>query len=241
MDEAEPTLSQLVATGRRLLDVSKPTEAHLDFRAWDDVVARWLDRKFPEAGLSAQWSALPNSRLVVGNQYRSDPDSWATFQRTVAGRLAWLGDLAEKLRTRQPTGQVSGWQDLLHPVVHDSALAQYAAGHWRDAVLNAFIAVFDLVRRRTELDLDGDQLVTYVFSANNPRLVVADLSTESGRNDQVGFMLLMQGAFRGIRNPKAHSLQHDLDGLKSAQYLIMASLLARRVDEAELRKDGGPV
>jgi len=134
----------------------------------------------------------------------------------------------------------TGWEGLLHPAIRASALAQYRDGHWRDAVLNAFIAVFDLVRSRTALDLDGERLVTRVFSADRPILVVADLSTESGKNDQVGFMMVMEGVFRGIRNPKAHSLQHDLDGLESAQYLVMASLLARRVDEAQLRTDGGP-
>jgi len=133
-----------------------------------------------------------------------------------------------------------GWEGLLHPAIRASALAQYRDGHWRDAVLNAFIAVFDLVRSRTKLDLDGDRLATRVFSADKPLLVVADLSTDSGKDDQVGFMMVMQGVFRGIRNPKAHSLQHDLNALKSAQYLVMASLLARRVDEAQLRADGGP-
>jgi uncharacterized protein (TIGR02391 family) len=142
----------------------------------------------------------------------------------------------------EPDGHAPGpgWESLLHPTIRASALAQYRDGHWRDAVLNAFIAVFDLVRSRTGLDLDGDRLATRVFSADKPLLVVADLSTESGRDDQVGFMMVMQGVFRGIRNPKAHSLQHDLNALKSAQYLVMASLLARRVGEAQLRADCGP-
>jgi uncharacterized protein (TIGR02391 family) len=57
--------------------------------------------------------------------------------------------------------------------------------------------------------------------------------TESGKNDQKGFLQIYQGAFLGVRNPKAHSLAHDLDQIKAAQYLVFASLLARRVDEAK--------
>jgi hypothetical protein len=47
-------------------------------------------------------------------------------------------------------------------------------------------------------------------------------------------MMILQGAFRGIRTPKAHSLHHDLNNLRAAQYLVMASLLAHRVEEAEI-------
>jgi len=121
---------------------------------------------------------------------------------------------------------------LLHDSVRASALEQFRDGHWRDAQLNAVISVFDLIRERTGLDDDGDSLATRTFGVNQPLLTVADLTTESGRNDQIGLMLILQGVYRGIRNPRAHSLQHDLTALKAAQYLVLASLLARRVEEA---------
>ncbi len=130
---------------------------------------------------------------------------------------------------------MSRWTELLHPSIRSHALPQYEAGHWRDAVLNAIVAVFDLVRHRTGRDLDGEPLVTQTFGLEKPLLVVADIATKSGQNDQVGFMMIMQGVYKGIRNPKAHSLSHDLTALKAAQYLVLASLLARRVEEAEPR------
>jgi len=126
----------------------------------------------------------------------------------------------------------SEWEALLHDSVRASALEQFRDGHWRDAQLNAVISVFDLIRERTGLDDDGDSLATRTFGVNQPLLTVADLTTESGRNDQIGLMLILQGVYRGIRNPRAHSLQHDLTALKAAQYLVLASLLARRVEEA---------
>jgi uncharacterized protein (TIGR02391 family) len=162
---------------------------------------------------------------------RNDPGAWEMFARAVADRLEWLGSLPTRT-AGGPEAPAAGWEELVHRTIVDSALGQYRNGHWRDAVLNAFIAVFDLLRSRVRLDLDGDRLITQAFSVDKPLLLVADLTTESGKNDQIGFMLMLQGAFRGVRNPKAHCLQHDLTAPKAAQYLVMASLLARRIADA---------
>jgi uncharacterized protein (TIGR02391 family) len=137
---------------------------------------------------------------------------------------------AEKGRGLQ---QAVGFEELLHPIVKDHALHHYRDGHLREAVFNSIVAIFDLIRKRTQIDKDGAQLVAQAFSLDSPYLVFSEINTESGQNDQKGFLQILQGAYLGIRNPKAHSLAHDLDERKAAQYLIFASLLARRVDEAK--------
>lgn len=126
-----------------------------------------------------------------------------------------------------------GFEELLHPVIFAHAFQHYVNGHYRDAVLNSIVAIFDLIRERTGLDLDGAALATQALSLEKPHLILSELDTESGRNDQKGFMQILVGAYLGIRNPKAHSLNHDLDPEKAAQYLIFASLLARRIYEAK--------
>lgn len=122
---------------------------------------------------------------------------------------------------------------LLHPIISENCLPHFKSGHLRDAVLNAFIAIGDLLRKKTGLVLDGKALVEQALSIHKPFLVMSELETESRKNDQLGFMSMLSGAFTGIRNPKAHSMQHDLDNLKAAQYLVFASMLARRIDEAK--------
>ena len=123
-------------------------------------------------------------------------------------------------------------RDLMHPLVISTSFDLYERGNLREAVLNAVTAVFDLIRQRTGSCRDGHELVGQVFSLTRPLLVLSELETESGKNDQKGFMQLCSGTYQGIRNPKAHTLLHDLTALKAAQYLVLASLLARRVDEA---------
>lgn len=126
-----------------------------------------------------------------------------------------------------------GFLRLLHSAVVQSSYEQFKNGHLRDSVLNAVVAVFDLIRDRTGIDADGSNLVNKAFSLTDPYLVLSALDTDSGQNDQKGFIQLFNGSYQGIRNPKAHSLTHDLTETKAAQYLIHASLLARRVSEAQ--------
>lgn len=127
-----------------------------------------------------------------------------------------------------------GYEHLLHPVIMENAYQLYRNGHLREAVLNSITAVYDFIRDRTGSEEDGDRLIGQVMSPTNPVIILSELESESGQNDQKGFMQIYKGAYQGIRNPKAHSLTHDLNELKAAQYLVFASLLARRVEEATI-------
>ena len=129
---------------------------------------------------------------------------------------------------------MSELERILHPKILEHSYQQFLDGHLRSAVLDAFIAVFDLIRERTGLGLDGAELVGRVFSLSDPMLIVSELDTESGKSDQKGFIQILQGAYLSVRNPKAHSLRNDLDDISAAQYLVFASLLARRVEAAIL-------
>lgn len=151
-------------------------------------------------------------------------------QRNVE-RLALAG---EKVRPEV------GFEDMLHPVIERSSAQHFRDGNLRNAVLDGVTAVYDMIRARTKLDLDGAALAGQAFGIDNGKLVFSELETESGQNDQKGFLQIYQGVYMGIRNVKAHSLNHDLDARKAAQYLVMLSLLARRVEECKDRITPSP-
>lgn len=123
---------------------------------------------------------------------------------------------------------------LLHPKIIEHALQKYQDGHLRNAVLDSVIAVFDLIRQKAGLDEDGDELVGKAFSLTKPYLILSEIESDSGKNDQKGFMQIFKGVYQGVRNPKAHSLSGNLTEVEAAQYLVLASLLARRIEEAVL-------
>lgn len=128
------------------------------------------------------------------------------------------------------------FEQLLHPTIIEHTLPKYKDGHLRNAVLDSIIAIFELIRQKTGLSEDGDKLVGKAFSLTDPYLILSEIDSESGKNDQKGFMQIITGSYQGIRNPSAHSLANDLTTLEAAQYLVFASLLARRIDEARVMK-----
>ncbi|HRW99088.1 MAG TPA: TIGR02391 family protein [Cyclobacteriaceae bacterium] len=139
-------------------------------------------------------------------------------------------------RENMPCNQQVNFEDLIHPEISKHALNHYTNSHFRDAVFNSIVAIFDLIRQRTGLDLDGQNLVNTAFSLDKPYLIFSNLDSESGRNDQKGFIQILNGCYLGIRNPKAHSLVNDINKQDAAQYLVFASLLVKRIHQAKQPK-----
>ncbi|MCK4270227.1 MAG: TIGR02391 family protein [Methanogenium sp.] len=142
----------------------------------------------------------------------------------------------ERILREEISSEKNGFKKYLHPIITQSSYELFQDGNCHNAVLNSIVAIFDQIREKTGLDGDGNNLVAKAFSLTDPYLVLSNLDTDSGKNDQKGFLQIFQGAYLGIRNPKAHTLEHDLNEGKAVQYLIFASLLARRIDEAIVRK-----
>lgn len=83
---------------------------------------------------------------------------------------------------------------------------------------------------KTAEELDGSSLMHKAFSPNNPIIVLDNLSTDSGRNVQQGYMEIFSGAMIGIRNPKAHE-NMDIEEIPAKHRIYLASLLMTKIDE----------
>jgi uncharacterized protein (TIGR02391 family) len=132
-----------------------------------------------------------------------------------------------------PVLQTPFWDDI-HPSIMRVAKARYEGGHFADCVEAALkeinTIVKEHVRRRIGGELDGAALMNKAFSPNNPLVVLDDLSTDSGRGVQQGYMQIYAGAMTGIRNPKAHA-NIIINDIRARHVLYLASLLAYRFDE----------
>ena len=128
--------------------------------------------------------------------------------------------------------------NVLHPRVWKVAASLYHSGYHGSAILEAYKAVNARVKDLTGaqgMDRDGKALMAFAFNANNPVLRLNDGTTRSDRDEQEGFSLIFIGAMQGIRNPKAHDPMTALDEDRTLEYLTLASLLMRRLDDAEER------
>lgn len=128
----------------------------------------------------------------------------------------------------------AGLWSILHPTVGGFAKPRFEAGHYADAVEAVFKELNTQVKQiyfqSTGEELDGVALMRKAFTPSNPVILLGDLSTESGRNIQQGYMEMFAGAMAGIRNPKAHE-NIKITAERAAHHLVFASLLFGRLDE----------
>src|SRR5262249_27289696 len=128
----------------------------------------------------------------------------------------------------------NGVWSLMHPTVVKISRPRFESGHFADSVEAALKEVNDIVRQlvkdKTGREYDGSDLMNRAFSVDKPILILDDLTTTSGRNIQVGYMLIFSGAMTGIRNPKAHA-NIEIDPTRALHFLFLASLLLFKIDE----------
>jgi uncharacterized protein (TIGR02391 family) len=155
----------------------------------------------------------------------SDPADCLTDIAGVSSRVARVG------KPREP------WWAEIHPSVRAVAEPRYVAGHRADAVEAALKEVNNRVKReyknRTGVELDGKSLMMKAFSPDVHQIVLADQTTESGKNEQEGYMFLSAGAMQALRNPKAHA-NLDIDERRAMHHLAVASLLMFKLDEVKV-------
>ncbi|ADB76080.1 TIGR02391 family protein [Geodermatophilus obscurus] len=122
----------------------------------------------------------------------------------------------------------------LHPALPKDVIDLYAAGTYRQAVLEAFQAVETRVQTLTGRQDSGTPLMGAVFSA--PLLDISRVQGRSAQDEQEGFKFLFMGSMLGIRNPRGHGSAVQDSPDEALEYLALASLLMRRLDLAEKRQ-----
>jgi len=134
---------------------------------------------------------------------------------------------------RKPDTLNTFW-DLLHPKIVEVSKSRFETNHFADSVEAALKEVNNivkvLVKRRTNQEYDGADLMYRAFSLKKPIIELNDLSTETGKNIQNGYMQIFAGSMTGIRNPKAHN-NITIDSQRAIHFLFLASLLVFKIDE----------
>jgi uncharacterized protein (TIGR02391 family) len=109
----------------------------------------------------------------------------------------------------------------------------FVDGHYPQAVEEGYKYLNNVVKRRTGSSADGAGLMTTAFSLNSPLLKLNDLKTESQRNQQLGYMRILEGSMIGIRNPRAHEHKYLDDPRNALELLALCNHLVRKTAEAK--------
>lgn len=126
-----------------------------------------------------------------------------------------------------------------HPTVVSRSRKAFTTGQHNAAVERAFKSVNNRVKNLSGIHKDGNKLMTAAFKPDNPVLTFSDRNTQSQQDEQLGLMMLFQGAVVGLRNPRSHEDHWDRDDDVAyvLETLAFASLLHRMLDIAEERLD----
>jgi uncharacterized protein (TIGR02391 family) len=195
-----------------------------EYQKWRDTTEAVLDGAFGKPdGQPHQMTSkftLAGVYLVHGERLRQ--------------QKAGLESAIEQLKMlAPPAATVAVGQYQFHVEVERVSGDLFRDGHYKQAALEAYIRVIDEVKRRSGLNLDGDDLVNQAFGCNNriPPLKFNALSTDAEKDEQKGFLFLFKGIV-GLRNSKAHSNRLFNDPARAHEYLALASLLMRVLELA---------
>lgn len=159
--------------------------------------------------------------------------------KELSAELAEFGPTESSRRTKSlpAPGDAADAPALYDRLVNDPELVAatrdlFANRHYAQSVEQAFKYVNNLVKSRTGLAFDGADLMNRAFSVGAPSLKLSGLKTQSQKDQQIGYMLMLAGAMTGIRNPRAHEHSHLDDPGVALELLGFANHLARTVRAA---------
>jgi uncharacterized protein (TIGR02391 family) len=184
--------------------------------------------------------SLDDTPIISGFSSPSLPERRPAIRRAIANAASKLQSAISILKERlDDSGDTSSARAVrayggldLHKEIARAASKLYQDGHYSNAVEAAVKALNGLVRLRSGLDVDGMALMERAFSPSNPAIGFNDLSDQSDRDEQKGFMMMFCGAVAGLRNPRAHGFIHD-DPERALEFVAFVSLLAKLLDEVK--------
>ncbi len=199
-------------------------------------LARWKERAVVFLRENVSEGEGERLRETQGVHNLDDPgltvmNDWRAYSAYVTSLILDLNEGHELHGDPTPAEMRRALSSLqLHPNVIEVAGKLFRDGHYRQAILDTYIALVDAVKAKSGMkDRDGVPLMEAAFSPQKPKL-----RASTDKDEQLGFMWLFSGAVMAIRNPNAHRLMAHEDVDRALELLCLASSLFRILDEAQV-------
>ena len=212
---------QIKAIKKQLLLLRQPG---FTSSSWITTTERILRLIFPRENIKLQ-------------KYRSLPDYMPLSGQETESYENLLNGFIDELKLDIPSETADKWS-IIHPEIVRVARSLFETKHYGKAAESGFIELNDKIKKNYKVksgkEKDGDSLFREVFSANHaqPHYQFDDISTESGRNVQQGYMEIFAGAWKGIRNPNTHA-NLEVHPDEAWEIIVLASHLMRMWDKCQ--------
>lgn len=174
-----------------------------------------------------EWELISNNLVYKSSQYMTRQEANLI--------LVQLDSLKRYILARENEPLL----EYIHPQIAKVSKKLYFENNFGNASENAFKEIASRVRKlfvkikpNIQPPSNDNPLMTTVFSDNNPMIEFCDRSDISGKNIQLGYMLMLAGAMSALRNPHAHSNDEDVTKEDCCRLLMFASMLMYKIDEA---------
>lgn len=183
--------------------------------------SRYIDN---EEIFSERQEAVNTVLAFIGLKF-SDNGKFVKIKK--ASNLSEAHERANKLRNKLKNRDV-------HPDILRFCKAELLVDNYFHAVLEATKSIASKIRDKTNLDLDGGDLVDATFGGSSPILRINSFETLSHRSEQKGFLNLVKGLFGTFRNPTAHEarIEWEMSENDALDLLTIASYVHRRIDNS---------
>src|SRR2546430_1470342 len=100
----------------------------------------------------------------------------------------------------------------IRPELWDAVKSSYQATNYTHAIRDAMVVITATLRDRSGIDGDGDELVGKALGLKNdkpPLIKINPLQTQTEKDIQQGLLLVLQGMYALVRNPRSHEKLDD--------------------------------
>ena len=108
----------------------------------------------------------------------------------------------------------------------------YNSEDYKTAILDSIQFIGDIIREKSGLDSDGNQLIGEAFGGTNPKIKLNRLKTESDKNVQKGIQNILRGIYSAYRNPRSHSKIDDTEQ-DASEIIIFLNHLLKLIDNSK--------
>lgn len=209
-----------------------------EYKIWENTTSKIVEDLFGDDYLDLFKGTLKVHVFSMTNQALNQQRYIEALEKT---KRLLGGFIQEQERLENVSsvnmGRTIGLSDYdLHPLIKEVSQQRFEDSHYADAVEAAFKEVIkrvkEYIKKEIGENLDGDKAMNraFAFEKQVPLIKFNNLQTQEEKDEQKGIMFLFKGIV-GIRNRKAHENVILNDPYRAIEYLALASLLMRLLDE----------